>query len=204
MSFVIPTHRKSRMLVGAAALLGILVVAILALQRSGTLPTTASSVDDRAPIEVVDQATEQAPWRVRVFPAGTGGKPGAAQMKAIKGQRDDLEGTVTAVYDALLLQPAAIKSMSGKELTPDVAAALERSKLSPSSEVEELRTTKRRARIGIQAKGARHAAARLDVTARALVDGEDVRFRQQITMWLERAGRGWKVVAFEGSQRQLR
>jgi hypothetical protein len=204
MSIVIPTHRKSRLLVGAAALVGILVVAILVLQRSDVLPTTASSADDRAPIEVVDQAVEQAPWRVRVFPAGAGGKPAAAQMRTIKRQRDALEGTVTSVYDALLLQPAAIASMSGKELTQGVASALERSKLSPSSEVEDLRTKKRRAQIGVQAKGAKHAAARLDVTATALVDGEPVRFRQQVTMWLERAGRTWTVVAFEGKQKRLR
>ncbi|MGI8774622.1 MAG: hypothetical protein ACR2KQ_06365 [Actinomycetota bacterium] len=204
MSVVMPFHRKTRFALGAAAVLGSLCVVILALQKTGTLSVSTLGGNDRGPVEVVDQAAEQAPWRVRVFPAGTGGRAAPAQTKAVSKQRDAVEETVTSVYDALLLQPAAIETMGGKELGPGVGAALERSKLSPSAEISDLQTTRRHARIGIQADGGRHAAARLKITAKAQVDGDPIRFRQEITMWLERTGKRWKVVAFEGSQRQLR
>lgn len=203
MSIAVPTHKKSRILLGAAALLGALFLAILALRQTGTLPASAPSDSDRGPIEVVDQAPEQAPWKVRVYPAGAG-TPSRSQKKAVEGQRGSVEAAVTAVADALLLEPAAIEAMSGKELAPDAAAALARSKLSPPADMEDLQATARRVKIGIEANEARHAAARLAITAKGTLGDEPVRFRQQITMWLERSGGRWKIVAFDGSQRQLR
>lgn len=204
MSIVAPTHRISRMVVGMAAAVGLLLLTILALRVGGGLPATAPNDSDRGPIQAVDQAPEQARWKVRIFPAGTGGRPSRSQIKAINRQIDAVQGTATTVYDALLLQPAALEAMSGKEVSKEAAAALTRSKLTPPADLEDLQTTDRRARIGIRANGVRHAAARFTVTAKGVVDGSKVRFRQKVTMWLERSGGRWTVVAFDGSQRPIR
>jgi hypothetical protein len=63
-------------------------------------------------------------------------------------------------------------------------------------------TTLRRARIGIQAGGARTAVAA--VTVRAVGDHAGTApVLHRSTLWLERARTGWKVIAFDVRQGAL-
>jgi hypothetical protein len=176
----------------ALVLLGLLAVPTGNPADSGEVPPVAIGPDG--------EALPQAKWQVSVFPSGIG-KPSKSQKTAVSKQRDTLRGVVADVFDALILRKDTGRL---KELaTPGAAAALQRSKLQLPKDMTEVETLRRSARVGVDEK-ATHAAARVLITFKGVLDDKAVRMQQRSTLWLQKSGAGWRVIAFSGTMGRLR
>ncbi len=182
---------------------GILVAALVLI---GTLAVPADQpvMTSDAPAVTVGAdgvALPQASWDVGVFPAGAG-KPTKAQKAVVTAQRDDLKVLVENIYNALLME-GSVSSIKGKSITEEAGAALDRSKLLLPKGMSEVQTVKRVASIGVDTK-ATHAAAKVIVSFKGMLDGKPVRMMHRSTLWLQRGPRGWKVIAYSGEMGRLK
>jgi hypothetical protein len=155
-------------------------------------------------VSVTDTSIPQATWEARVFPAGVLGKPSKTQKKLVKRERPKVIAAVTDVYDALILAPGKVDDLSGTALSPAAAQALRSSRLVLPDGMNDVETTKRIARIGIQVEGGRRAAAKVAVWYNGLINDKPVKVVQRSTLWLEAAGKRWLVIAFDGTQGRVR
>lgn len=155
------------------------------------------------PLADVEPELPQAPWRVKTYPAGAGRAPRKADWKVVGRQKKHLEQTVTAVIDALVLSPENIRELSGNSLSRAAAQALARSDLTLPEKIEDIRTMKRRARIGLHYRGGKRAAAGVTVRLRAQVDGKKVRLLHSSNLFLQKRDGKWQVIAFDGMRRRI-
>jgi hypothetical protein len=143
---------------------------------------------------------DQPAWRVEAYPAGASGKITKADRALISKQRVQLESVVTPVYDALFLQPGALKKAVRSTFTKGAAAEMLRTRAGLSPDASDVRIVRRVARIGIGAEGARQAAAAVKVIARAEVDGRAIEIKHRSILWLTRDSSGWRVIGFDVEQ----
>jgi hypothetical protein len=176
----------------ALVLLGLLAVPTGNPSEAGKVPPVAIGPDG--------EALPQADWKVNVFPTGVG-KPTKGQRVAVSQQRDKLRTVVADVFDALILRKntARLKSLA----TPGAAKALGRSELQLPKDMTEVETIRRSARVGVDEK-ATHAAARILITFKGMLNDKPVRMQQRSTLWLQKSGAGWRVIAFSGTMGRLR
>lgn len=178
---------------------GILIAALAlvgALALPAEEPTPSSDPAPPAAATGPDgQALPQAKWQVKVFPAGVG-KPTKAQKKLVTAQRPRLQTTVAKIYDAFLLS-GDLKPLQGKIVTAKVAKALGRSKLGLPKGMTEVSTKVREATVGLDNK-ATHAAADVRLVFKGLIKSKRVTMVQNSTLWMQRNGRKWLVIAFDG------
>jgi hypothetical protein len=64
----------------------------------------------------------------------------------------------------------------------------------------DVRSTTRRARIGVNVAGARSAAAEVTISLVGELKGEKLRLEQHSTLWMERLEGKWRVVGYDVSQ----
>lgn len=157
-------------------------------------PVERSSSTTTAP----DPSIKQAKWKMNVHPSGNLEKMSKRQMKRIRAQRPEVGSLVARVYDALFLAPARRRSVVRNSFAPRAAAAFADDAGIPANTTM-VRTTLRKADIGIDATGARRAAAVVKVRARGRVGSRRFALVHRATLWLERRG-GWKVIAFDVRQ----
>ena len=201
MSTMIPGERRA--LLPLAAGLSLLVAGIwgmLVLPRR-EIPSSHRPSDS---VSVTDPSIPQARWQANVFPAGVLGKPSPKLKNLVGKERDEVVGTVREVYDALLLAPGRLKDLRGKALSVAAADALASSELRVPEGMNDVRTTRRTASIGIQVDGGRSAAARVSVWYRGRIKDEPVTLLQRSTLWLEGEGKKWMVIAFDGTQGRVK
>jgi hypothetical protein len=149
-------------------------------------------------------AAEQASWSIRAYPAGLLAPLRKKEKARLRDQRKKLSSILREVYDALFFHPGGARRVLRRWFTARSARALLRSRVGPPSGTELLRTTKRVAVIGIDASSARRAAARVRLQARLLKDDRWLRIRHLSTLWFERSGGGWEIIAFDVDQEQVR
>lgn len=187
-------------LVVLAVAAALLVLRAAEPQGGAHRPSRAQTPDQ---IHPTSRPEEQAGWRFRVYPAGTIGPPAQHERARVKAQRKPLVEAVRRLFDALYFSPTGARPAVRETFSPPAARRWLAAPSGPPNGVKGLRTVTRSASIGVDARTATQAAADVRIVARGRIGRERARFAQEATLWLERAGRRWKVIAFEASRREL-
>lgn len=150
-----------------------------------------------------DATVPQASWQVKAYPA-----PGPAgvtrETRAIyQRERDEVVGTIQELYEALFLKPRAVHKTVRTTLSPAAAKVLDASRIGLHDKVEDVRTTARFVKVGIQVDDGLRAAAVVRVEARALRQSSPIHVWHRAKLWLEKDDGAWKVVAFDAEQGRL-
>jgi hypothetical protein len=181
---------------------GLLAVAIAALVWL-SLITTQDHTLTTVPDSVAAPEVVQPDWRMDVSVEGREGRLTKTDKAAFNKARPSVATLIEDVYDGIFLEPGTLKDVVAQTFTKAAAASLPKELGFPEgiSNVEILR---RRANVGIQARGAKHAAAEITVAAKGVVGERTVGLFHDATLWLERDEGEWKVIAFEVTQRPLK
>ena len=201
MSIAAPSVKRPWALVGVAtAILVVLVAALVLTDLPGERLLSPGAQND--PSILPSRDLPQAAWRIKTHPAGVMNKVTKAQAARIQRQRPQVAALVRDVYDAVLLHPGRLRATLAANFTPAAASALRRSGVAVS-EAGVVSTTRRKATIGIQAAGGPTlaiATVRLEASHAARPDRP---IAHDATLWMERGKKGWKVVAFNVTQRPV-
>ena len=202
MSTIATNERRPWLVValGTAAGLAVVVAAFVIIRSSAASPQPYSA----HATNVAARGVEQARWRVTTYPAGIAAHVTKAQHAAVARQRPRVVSLVRSVYDATLLHPSELRNVLAKSFSKAAAVRFIHSGLKPPRGAEDLVTTTRAARIGIDVHRATRAAARVRVAYTSRLDGRTLSLMQVATLWLERTHGAWKIVAFDGSQQRVR
>lgn len=177
--------------IGALVWLGLMTTQ----DHTTTTPTSPQSV---AAPEVV-----QPEWRMDVSVEGRQGKLTKADKAAFNRARPAVATLIEDVYDGIFLEPGTLKDVIGQTFTKDAASSLPKEIGFPQG-VSEVEILRRRAQVGIEARGARHAAAEITLAAKGVVNEKPVRLVHEATLWLARDKGEWKVIGFDVAQRPLK
>jgi hypothetical protein len=193
-----------RPLIIGAVVLAVSVILLVLLWGRGDGAAPTSSTTHERPSGPAPLPIAQAPWRVSAFPAGNLKHLRRPDKRLIRDQRPRLARFVRGLYDALFLERGAARAIVRNRFTPAAARSFVASRhLGAPPDAADVKTLARRATIGIQAPGARRAVALVRVRARGRVGARRWRVTHESTLWLERAGRGWRVIAFDVEQRPV-
>lgn len=150
-----------------------------------------------------DAAIPQAAWEVKAYPAPGPSGVTKDSREAFARERDDVVGTIQRLYEALFLKPDAVEKTVRVALTPAASKVLDGSRIGLHDKVEDVKTTARFVKVGIQADDGLRAAAVVRVEARALRQSSPIHVWHRAKLWLEKDGKTWKVVAFDAEQGRL-
>ena len=149
---------------------------------------------------VAAPAVEQADWRLEYTAEGRFGKLTEAQKARYAAQKEKVAVLVQSVYDGIFLEPSRLKDVLKSSFSAAAADSIHTDKLGFPNGATEVRTTKRRAHVALDAQTADFAIGRIEVVAEAKVNDRTVDVAHRSTLWLERADAGWKVIAFDLEQ----
>ncbi|HEV2756970.1 MAG TPA: hypothetical protein VG318_14480 [Actinomycetota bacterium] len=197
MSVAIPTMKRKTWPLYAAAL-SVVALGVLSV----LLPQRVTVGGGRG--AAGNRTIPQAAWEVRTYPA-----PGASgitrkEKEAFQRERDDVVDRIQGLYEALFLKPGEVDRVVRSSLSRDASKALAKSRLGLHDVAEDVQTTKRFVKVGIQVDGGRRAAAVVLVEARAVREAKPIRVWHRAKLWLEKSEAGWKVVAFDAEQGRLK
>jgi hypothetical protein len=145
-------------------------------------------------------AAQQAPWVIETFPAGAIAKIGTADRALVQRRAEAVEGLVKDVYDAKLMDPKSLPKVLARAFTPRAAQSFARSGLGVPKGASDVRATTRRARIGVDVRGGRAAAAAVTVSLVGDLEGKTLKLTQRATLWMQRDHRHWRVVGYDVRQ----
>lgn len=151
-----------------------------------------------------DAPIEQAAWQVKAYPA-----PGAAGITkddraVFTRERDEVVGAIQNLYDGLFLRRDAVNETVRATMTPAASKVLADSRIGLHDRVEDVKTTVRFIKVGIQVDEGLRAAAVVRVEAEALRKSSPIEVWHRAKLWLEKEDGDWKVVAFDAEQGRLR
>jgi hypothetical protein len=165
-----------------------------------------SSCDDRSqpgeaapPPAPTPAPIKQAKWEIKTFPSGALHGLTHKKKKQLRAEKPALRQLVKKVYDDLFLN-GGTHEVVRRAFTERAAAAILRSGAAVSDRLSDLRTTLRRARIGIGAESARQAAVEVWLRARAGAGDNKVHIFHRSTLWLQKTRGRWRAIAFEIKQ----
>jgi hypothetical protein len=181
---------------------GLLAAAIAALVWLSLL-TTQDHTLTTVPESVAAPEVVQPDWRMDVSVEGREGRLSKADKTAFNNARPSVATLIEDVYDGIFLEPGTLKDVVAQTFTKAAAASLPKDLGFPAG-VSNVEILRRRANVGIEARGARHAAAEITVAAEGIVNEKSVRLLHDATLWLEREEGEWNVIAFEVTQRPLK
>ena len=179
----------------AAAVMAGLVWLSLAQTRVSS-PSSSSSV--AAP------GVTQPPWKTEVSVEGRVGKLTAADKAAFNKARPEVVALVQNLYDVIFLGSGSVDELVATSFSKEAGASLKETKLGLPDAATNVEIVRRTADIGLAASRSKHAAAQVTVVAKGEVQGSPVKVRHASTLWLERDGADWKVIAFEVTQGPLK
>lgn len=190
MSLVITRDRRLWPLVISA------VIAVVAVAATGALVSVRGSQvtveeSSEATLALAAPGRDQATWNIRVVP-----RKGA--------QTESLTGLVTSVYDAVFLHPDTIDAALEEHFTSAAARAWTAADVGWPPRTHRVRILRRSANVTVQSVGGQRAAAIVKLVGGATVGGRRVKLWHRSTLWLEKQGAGWRVVAFELDQKPKR
>ncbi|HYN35412.1 MAG TPA: hypothetical protein VEV82_00390 [Actinomycetota bacterium] len=181
--------------VGVFLVVAIAALAIILLLRTGSPQVQLGEAGERG-------VENQANWKFKSFT--TGGKhPSGEHPKPPKQQTQAVEQLVRDWNDALILSPGQFGDITKKYFAPPAGNAITSSDFGLPQSANQVDTTKRRARIGIEADGAKRAVVDVSLVARGKSDEGEFRVESDSTLYLERTGSKWHVIAFDVDQRPL-
>ena len=180
--------------IGVFLIVAIAALAIVLLLRTGT-PGQLGEAGERG-------VEKQADWK---FMAKTiGGKhPSGDHPVPPKKETQAIEKLVRDWNDALILSPGQFGAMTKKYFAPPAGNAMSSSNFGLPKGADKVETTRRFARISIEADGAKRAVVRVSVVSRGHSDDGEFRSESKSTLWLERTGSKWHVIAFDANQQPL-
>jgi len=146
----------------------------------------------------------QAKWKITVHPSGNSGKLGKIRAKRIRAQRPTTRKLIRRVYDGVFLAPPAQRRDVLQRYFNGRAAAKFADTAGVPDRATEVTTTVRKADVGIDAAGARRAAAVVVVRAHGRLGPRSFGLLHRATLWLERSKGSWNVIAFEVRQRPIK
>ena len=155
---------------------------------------------ERTDLPVAAPAVEQAPWKIEYSAEGRFGKLSKAQRDSYANQKENVAALITGIYDAIYIEPAQLAKVIESSFSGDAARSLKAEGLSFPSGATEVKTTRRNARISLDAQKANFAVGRVTVSAAATVDQRTVNIEHRSTLWMELADGDWKVIAFDVEQ----
>ncbi len=151
-----------------------------------------------------DPAIPQAAWQVKAYPAPSAAGITKEDRAVFVRERDEVVGTIQGLYEALFLKPDTVEKTVRAALTPAASKVLGDSRIGLHDRVEDVQTTTRFVKVGIQVDEGLRAAAVVRVEARALRKSSPIEVWHRAKLWLEKDGSEWKVVAFDAEQGRLR
>lgn len=195
MSAIAESLRRQRL-----PLLTIVAVLVLGTTAWVLVSRTTSEHLGRPDYPVAAPAIEQAEWRVDFTAQGRFGKLSNAQRDSYAAQKEKAAALVQGVYDGIFLEAARLEQLVKDSFSSDAARSLDTAKLAFPSGATDVKTTRRRARIALDASTADFAIGRVTVLAEASVGERLIEIEHRSTLWMERGSDGWKVIAFEMEQ----
>jgi hypothetical protein len=182
------------------ALVAAILVSLIVLRESGEAPSRpgATSSDGGSTLPSIRQAK----WRIRAEVIGRP-LPKKRRDNLIR-HRDRIATSIKQAYEGLFLDPGRLRSSLRGVVATAAARQLIREDAGVPARATRVKTIARRARIWIQPGPFRRAAAKVVIRARATLGRRTQRVRHVATLWLERRGSKWKVVAYDFNKRPLR
>lgn len=195
MSAIQESFRKQRVPLVAIALALLLGAgAWLLVSRTTAEHLTAPDYPTAAP------AVEQAPWKVDYSDSGRTTGLSNKEKARYALQRKRVGALVTDVYDGIFLNPTQLNDLIKRFFSPDAARSIASAKLGLPASLSDVAATKRKAEIGLDAGTADFAIAEVVIVAKASAGDRDVKVEHESTLWLERFGNDWKIIAFDLEQ----
>lgn len=151
-----------------------------------------------------DAAIEQAAWQVKAYPAPNAAGITKDDREVFARERDEVVGAIQHLYDGLFLTPEAVDETVRATMTPAASKVLADSRIGLHDRVEDVKTTVRFVKVGIQVDEGLRAAAVVRVEAEALRKSSPIEVWHRAKLWLEKEDGDWKVVAFDAEQGRLR
>jgi hypothetical protein len=196
----VDSRPSTPLLIGlGVAILALIAAATIALiGNNSSSPVAKPSGSDSSNPQT--PPLKQAKWQIQshVVPVAT-----KAKKSLLKHQAAGVASVVKELYDALLINPGDFAQLEGHRISAKAAAALTGSKIATGKDVTHLQTTHRSAKIGLQAPSAVRASAQVDIRLMGLVGQKKVRLAHHATLWLERTGANWQVIAFAAGQNPI-
>jgi len=197
-------------LIGALALVAVVVVVLAALGSGGSPSDAGGSGgrpavadNERPPRPRAAAGTvqiKQASWQMEIFAVAGGPRVTEVQRRLLKAQKPRLRKLVRSTYNALFLEPGARHRAIAGPFSPLSTRAWLNSRAGLGSNAEQVRMVRRKASIGIIAGRADSAAAEVVIAARGETGPRTFHVRHRSTLWLERAHKSWRVIAFHIDQ----
>ena len=194
MSIVAERRRTWLLPAGISLAVAIAASAALLLLAKHAQTTTSAQPFTAAP------AAEQAKWEVKTFAAGAIAKVAKADKAAADKQLGPVEHLVRDVYDTQLMDPKDLPKVLQSSFTRAAATTFEKAHLGVPKGATDVRSTTRKARIGVNVAGAKSAAAEVTISLVGNLKGEKLRLQQHSTLWMERLEGKWQVVGYDVSQ----
>jgi hypothetical protein len=181
-------------------LVATVLVSLIVMRDSGEAPSQpgATSSDGRSTLPSIRQAR----WRIH---SEVIGRPLSKKRRdnAMR-HRARIAAGIKQAYEGLFLDPARLRKSLRGVTSSTAARHLIREGAGVPVRATRVKTLTRKARIWIQPGNFRRAAAKVVVRARATMGERTRRVRHVATLWLERWGSTWKVVAFDFKERPLK
>ena len=190
-----PSRLGWRILPAVLAAVAAVIAASLMVAALRDSPVTVFSLGAAEPLTPV--ATTGPPWDTTAFPVGMHRALDRDQRARFESQRTRVRSLIHDLVDALMLDPARVAAASRASMTSSAATAIRRAIPLVPARATAVEAIRRVGRIGIQAPAFKAAAAEMKVTLRATVAGRTVKWRDKVTLWMERDGRTWRVLAFD-------
>jgi hypothetical protein len=183
--------------------LPLLTIGLLLAATTGIwvfLDQSAIHQRERTDLPVAAPAIEQAQWKIEYAAEGRFGKLTKTQRESYANQKENVAALITGIYDAIYIEPAQLAKVIESSFSSDAARSLKAEGLSFPSGATEVKTTRRNARISLDAQKANFAVGRVTVHAAATVGKRTINIEHRSTLWLELADGDWKVIAFDVEQ----
>jgi hypothetical protein len=181
--------------VGVLLVVAIAAIAIIFLLRTGSPQVQLGEAGERG-------VEDQADWKFKAKSIG-GKHPTGKHPDPPKDDVKAIEELVRNWNDALILSPGQFSAATKKYFSPPAGNAISSSDFGLPKSANQVETTKRKARISIEADGAQRAVVDVSIVARGKSDEGDFRSESESTLWLERSGSKWTVIAFDVDQGPL-
>jgi hypothetical protein len=193
---IVATARRRSWLLPA----GIMLALVVAVSPAVYVFWEQSRSATAAPPFTTAPAEQQAPWVIKTFPAGAISKIGKSERQLAAKRAAAVEGIVKDVYDAELLDPKSLPKVLDRSFTPQAARGFAKAGLGVPKGASDVRSTTRRARIGVDVLGGRAAAADVKISLVGQLKGDTLKITQRATLWMQRDQRHWRVIGYDVKQ----
>jgi hypothetical protein len=98
------------------------------------------------------------------------------------------------------MDPQTLPKVLDRSFTPQAAKSFAKSGLGVPKGASDVRSTTRRANIGVDVLGGRAAAADVKISLVGEMKGDTLEITQRATLWMQRDQKHWRVVGYDVKQ----